>query len=417
MKTGKIRQRVMILGAGREQVPIIQTCRQAGAEIIVISPEGNYPGFKYADRFYHYDVKDQESVLKAALAEQIDAILTDQLDAAVLTTAYVAEKLNLPGIGVDIAVKFTNKLVMRSEADRLGIKVPRYYGAGNVDEGYEAARSIGYPVIIKPADSAASRGVFRIDNDYQLREHFAESLGFSRVQKVIIEQLLPGREFVVQSFSQDFEVSNLIIGHREFFDLPNLFIPRAAVYIDAASAQSEAEKKVLAAHAQLVKGLGLKLGIAYGEYLYNEESREAYLVEIAARGAATYTSSDLIPLACGVNANQLLVEAAMGLKVSPEPVHSHGAAAYFCFLLPPGRIISIKNSEKIKNLTGVHRICLDTVGVGMDVPAPRDKGARKGPILVYGCSKQDCRDAIEKVRAMLEIEVETSSEEIKGIEW
>lgn len=413
-----MRKRVMILGAGREQVPIIKTCQEAGGEIILVSPEGSYPGFKYADRYYHVDVKDKEAVLKAAKAERIDAVLSDQLDAAVLTTAYVAEQLDLPGIGYEVATKFTNKLVMRQEAETLGIKVPRYHGAGNIEEANEAARSIGYPVVIKPVDSAASRGVFRINDDHQLREHFAESLAFSRIKKIIIEQMLKGREYVVQSFSYNDEVTNLIIGHREFFELPNLFIPRAALYVDAGSASSKAELDILAAHARLVRGLGLKLGIAYGEYLHNEETGEVYLVEIAARGAATFTSSDLIPLACGFNANQRLAEAAMGLKHSPEPIYCRqGAAAYFCFLLPPGRVISIENVEKVDILAGVHRVCLDTVSVGMQVPVPRDKGARKGPILVYGLSKQDCRDVIEKVKAKLKIEVETAIGEIKGIEW
>lgn len=410
-------KRVMILGAGREQVPIIKTCRNAGAEIIVISPPGSYPGFRYADRYYHYDVKDYTSVLKIAQRENIDAVLSDQLDAAVRTTAYVAEQLNLPGMGYEVALKFTNKLIMRREAQLLGIKVPRYYGVTSIDKAYNAAAAIGYPVIIKPADSAASRGVFRIDDENQLREHFTESLRFSTNKQVIIEQLLAGKEYVVQSFSQNHETSNLIIGHRDFFDLSNLFIPRAAVYIDVGSVQSEIEKDILNAHNKLVQGFGLNFGISYGEYLHNYDDGEVYLVEIAARGAATFTSSDLIPLASGVNANQMLVDLALGIKSTCQAIQPRsGAAAYFCFILPTGRIVKIENSEPVESIQGVHQAWFDTIAIGQSTPDVRDKGARKGPILVHGRNKQDCYDAIERVKRVLKIEVQTDKG-LEGIQW
>ncbi len=44
-------RKVMILGAGHEQVPILRTTLGTGAEIILISPPGNYPGFQYAHRY------------------------------------------------------------------------------------------------------------------------------------------------------------------------------------------------------------------------------------------------------------------------------------------------------------------------------------------------------------------------------
>ncbi|MEZ5336270.1 MAG: hypothetical protein R2741_14100 [Methanolobus sp.] len=64
--------------------------------------------------------------MAVAEKEQVDGIVTDQLDFPVPTIAYVTEKLGLPSIGSDCAQKFTNKYLMRTEAAKLGIKNPKF---------------------------------------------------------------------------------------------------------------------------------------------------------------------------------------------------------------------------------------------------------------------------------------------------
>jgi biotin carboxylase len=420
MIKGKVtmNKKIMILGAGRGQLPIINICKEAGYELIVISPEGNYPGFKYADRYYLHNVKEKEEILKIAKAEKIDAILTDQLDAGVLTAAFIAEKLNIPGIGYDVALRFTNKYVMREDALALGINVPEYFGVSNINEACNAAKKIGYPLVMKPADNAASRGVFLVNNEAELCENFDKSLRYSLVNTVIVEQFIDGKEYCVESFTCDYKVKNLIIGHRDYFNIPNKFIPRATVFIDADSAIEEVEKRILRLNEKLVMGYGLNFGITHGEYLYDEKSDKIYLVEIAARGGGVFISSDLIPLGCGVDANRLLVENALGLNTANEPIIlESGASAYFCYLLPEGKIISIENAEKIEKIDGVHKAFFDNVSVGMEISNVIDKSSRKGPILVYGKTKQDCYDVINNVKKVLRIKVKTENNGIKEIQW
>jgi biotin carboxylase len=411
-------KKVMILGAGRGQLPIINICKEARCETIVISPEGNYPGFKYADRYYLLNVQEKEKILKIAKNEKINGILTDQLDEGVLTAAFIAEKLNIPGIGYDVALRFTNKYVMRENALALGINVPVYFGVGNVNEACNAAKKIGYPLIMKPADSSASRGVFLVDSETELCANFDESLRHSLINSVIVEQFIDGKEYCVESFTRNYKVENLVIGHRDYFNIPNKFIPRATVFIDADSATEEVEKRILKLNEKLVMGYGLNFGITHGEYLYDEKSDKIYLVEIAARGGGVFISSDLIPLGCGVDANRLLVENALGLNTVNEPIIlKTGASSYFCYLLPEGKIISIENAEKIEKMDGVHKAFFDNVSVGMEISNVIDKSSRKGPILIYGKTKQDCYDVINNVKKVLRIEVKTKTYGIKGIRW
>lgn len=413
-----MRKKVMVLGAGRGQLPIIDIYQDLGCEVIAVSPKGNYPGFEKVDKAYYYDVQDKAAVLEVAEKEKIEAITTDQLDAGVLTAAYVAEKLEIPGIGYDVALKFTNKSIMKKEAKKLGVKVPEFYEVNNKKDAIKAANKIGYPIIMKPTDSAASRGVYKVNCEQEISREFTNSKKYSQVNTVLIEEYVTGIEYCVESFTQDFKVKNLIIGHRDYFDIPNMFIPNASVFIDAESANTDVEKRILTINKTLVQGFGLNFGITHGEFLYDESRDEIFLVEIAARGGGVFISSDLIPLGSGINAIKLLVENSIGIKsdLSTLPIKT-ASSAYYCYLLPQGEVTKIQNVEKLDNIKGVHKAFFDNVALGMDIPSAKDKSSRKGPILVAGKSKEDCYDIIEQVKNQLKIEVRTPNGIVKGIQW
>ncbi len=104
------KEKLMIVGTGKFQVPIIGQAKQMGFETIVISIGGNYPGLSIADRSCEVDVREKETILEIAKREGICGIVTDQTDMTVPTVAYVAEKMRLPGIGYECALRITNKL-------------------------------------------------------------------------------------------------------------------------------------------------------------------------------------------------------------------------------------------------------------------------------------------------------------------
>ena len=98
---GVRKKRVFVLGAGKYQVPLIKKCQAMDCEVLVASIPGPYPGFDIADRAYPVDVRDRETILRIALEQEVDAVLTDQTDIPVATAAWVAAQLGLPGIGVE----------------------------------------------------------------------------------------------------------------------------------------------------------------------------------------------------------------------------------------------------------------------------------------------------------------------------
>ncbi len=106
----------MVLGAGRGQIPVIDLCHEYGWEVLAVSVRGDYPGFKVAEYCEYIDIRDKERVLETGRNYGIDAVVSDQLDEAVPTAAYVAERMGLSGIPYEVVLRFTDKYIMRKVA-------------------------------------------------------------------------------------------------------------------------------------------------------------------------------------------------------------------------------------------------------------------------------------------------------------
>ena len=102
-------KKIMILGAGIYQVPLIRAAKEMGFFVIVVSIKGDYPGFALADKIYYINTTDREAVLKAAVSEKIDGICTTGTDVAVSSIGYVCEHMELSGISEKAADLVTDK--------------------------------------------------------------------------------------------------------------------------------------------------------------------------------------------------------------------------------------------------------------------------------------------------------------------
>lgn len=71
-------KKLMILGAGVYQVPLIKRAKEKGLYTIVVSIPGDYPGFKLADKIYYENTTDCEKILEIAQKENIDGIVNSR---------------------------------------------------------------------------------------------------------------------------------------------------------------------------------------------------------------------------------------------------------------------------------------------------------------------------------------------------
>src|SRR5258706_9738075 len=172
--------RALIIGGSRWQLDLIKRASALGLFTLVADISAEAPGRNLADEFVQIDTNDGVGLLEIVRQKPINVVLADQSDRIVPVAAFLNEQLGLNGIRPNTARVFTDKYAMREALAGRGVAMPKYAEASTVAEVTVAAREWGYPIILKPKNSQASLGVFKVDGERELRDRFAASMNESR---------------------------------------------------------------------------------------------------------------------------------------------------------------------------------------------------------------------------------------------
>ena len=183
----RMAERLLVIGAGPGQLHVIRAAKELGYHVTVVSIKGDYPGFQFADDILFENIFNTDAIIAYAREHGIQGVVSDQSDMAAPLVGKVAEALGLPTWGYETALQFTDKVRMRGVFKVLGLPVPSYFHATNLDDAKTRIAEIGFPVVIKPTDAFASRGVFKVHNEAELLEFFPRSLEVSRSKNIIVE--------------------------------------------------------------------------------------------------------------------------------------------------------------------------------------------------------------------------------------
>ena len=405
----------MILGAGRDQVPIIRTAKEMGLRVIVASREGNYPGFLIADKVYMVDIRDKDSLVKIAKKEKIDGVTSCQLDLAVTSGAYIAESLNLPGIGYKCSRMFVDKYLMREQARLAGVPVPKYGKAKYIKEAIKIAQDIGYPVIIKPTDASASSGVVKVNSVNELLSQFETSKSLSSTNEVIIEDFIIGEQYSAHGFVENYNLRVLAFANKYYFKREG-FLPKLTFF--PALISKNLKKRMQMYYHKLIKQMKPFFGITFSEWIYKKENDTLYLTEIGMRGDGALIMSDLIPLAYGIDLQPFLINFCLNnYRTSIFDYNLlNNASAYLFFLLPEGIILQVKGLTKLSSIQGVHKSYIRSICLGEKISPLKNKGSREGPIIIKGKKREQNEETIREIRSTLKITVKTNTGP-RGIIW
>ena len=306
-------KKLMILGGTSYALPVIRAAHALGIYVITADYLPDNIGHRYADEYCNVSIVDLEATLAAARERHIDGIISFACDPGVVTAAYVAEKLGLPSVGSYEAVSILqNKGRFRAFLAEHGFNVPTARSYHSPDAALAEADLFHWPVIVKPTDSAGSKGVSRVDEPARLREAIDYALSYSKGQEFLIEDFI-----TQQGFSSDTDCFS-VDGELRFVSFnAQRFDPRAEnPYTPAAyswpSSMTAAHQRELAGELQrLITLLGLKTSI------YNVETREgtdgkAYIMECSPRGGGNRLA-ECLEYATGVKLVENAVRAAMGM--------------------------------------------------------------------------------------------------------
>lgn len=415
-----VNRKVMLLGAAQGEVPLLKAYQKLGCFVVVVGKGSHYPCCKLADRFYDIDLMDYDAVMKIAREERITAVSSNTLEFTIPLGAWIAESLNIEGIGAETALDFTNKYRMRNAAKKVGVAVPEYTSCESIDDAVSFAMRVGFPLIMKPVDNCASRGVIKVESLSELRDQFSNSIKESlSAKKVIVERFITGIEYNVDAFTHNYQCDNLDVAFKDTVRCNGFCVPMSYIIQDADSCQTSIEQRLLQENKKLVEGMKLKFGITHANYIYCPGDDKIYLVEIAARGGGDGISEFMIELATGCDVNLLLALYSMGIDVlGGNSLHlREGAAAWYGFELPEGVIETVYGLEDVKRLPGVYGVLDSTFEVGKKVEKLVDLTKKFGPVWCYGANRLECDRIFNNVKKLLKIDVKKADGSYGGIKW
>lgn len=305
-------KRLMILGGSRYALPVIKSAHELGCYVITCDYLPDNIAHKYSDEYCNVSIIEKDAVLEAAKKLNIDGIMSFACDPGVVTAAYVAEKMGLPSCGsYESVCILQNKGRFRKFLTDNGFNVPVAKGYTSVDEALKDVDLYNWPVIVKPTDSAGSKGVTRVDDPNKLKESIGYALSFSHCSEFIIEDFIvqKGYSSDTDSFSVDGELKFVSFDCQRFDKkADNPYTP--AAYNWPASISDEHQKELASEIQRLLKLLDMKTSI------YNIETREsingkAYIMECSPRGGGNRLA-EMLRYATGVDLIKNAVRASIG---------------------------------------------------------------------------------------------------------
>ena len=291
----------MLLGGIRYLLPVIDAAHKQGYHVITADYLPNNIAHKYSDEYVNVSIVDREAVLRAAIEKRIDGIMSFGVDPGVVSAAYVQQELNLPAFGPLESVEILqNKDRFRNFLAENGFNVPLSKGYSSFEEFQEDIKGWTFPVMVKPTDSAGSKGVSRANNPEDMMKAYSNAIRYSISGRVIVEQFI---EKEGCSSDSDCFLENGVLSFVSFsaqrFDLKanNPYTPSAYSWPSTfTEQQSSFLKKEL---QRLLSLLGMRTGV------YNIETRigidgKPYIMEVTPRGGGNRLS-EVVRYATGMD--------------------------------------------------------------------------------------------------------------------
>ena len=321
-------KKLMLLGGLRYLLPVIEAAHKQGYYVITADYLPNNIAHKYSDEYVNVSIIDKEAVLKAAQDRQIDGIMSFACDPGVIAASYVQNKMGLPSFGPFESVEILqNKDKFRAFLSEHGFNVPWAYGFGSVDEACTARDKFSYPLIVKPTDSAGSKGCTRVNAEDKLFAALKYAHEHSIRGRIIVEEFIEQRgcSSDTDCYAQEGQLKFVSFSAQRFDESAvNPYTP--AAYSWPSTFSPEEEEYLTAEIQRLISLLGMKTSV------FNVETRvgingKPYIMELTPRGGGNRLC-EMLRYATGVDMITAITRAMVGDEpkgITQQPYNGHWA--------------------------------------------------------------------------------------------
>lgn len=343
---------------------VFDSARRAGVDLLLVPrPDEDLTAEQLPDSVVEVLPLDVEGAPEAALAalrerharRPLAGVIT-LYDPLVPFVAHVAAALRLPGLTDETARVVRDKRLMRQRLRSFGLNTPGFAFV-QAPEAWADARSLDFPVVVKPATGFSSLGVTRVDSPADLPGVVEEvwrlcERKMGGCEGLVVEEYLDGPEFAVEALAYRGEVQILTVGYKGDPRGPHF---EEGVYRAPAQLPPEVREEVVRQVTGAHQALGVSDGPTHTE-LRLRHGHRPHLLELGARIGGSGVSHYIAEQVTGIDlaAEALRIAAGLApLTFTPGgPASPRGAAANY--------IVPCAGSGRLKAVHGLAELREDS---------------------------------------------------------
>ena len=182
--------KIVFLGASRSQLPIIELAKSRGHYCITIDNVPENPGHKISDEFINCSSVNTDGVYDLIKNKNIDSIISYASDIATVCAAESSRRLNLKSNSVESVLNLTDKERFRKLILSTDLNCPHQWVVRR-NEKINLSNLEMDRLIVKPSDSAGSKGVSLVkNNEEEIDRAIKFAMDYSMNKKVVIEEFI-----------------------------------------------------------------------------------------------------------------------------------------------------------------------------------------------------------------------------------
>ncbi len=315
------KQTVIVLGSGPirigqgiefdyASVHCVMSLRQLGYEVVIINnnPETVSTDFDTGDRLYFEPLSPEDVMDIIKIEKPIGVVVAFGGQTAIkLTKTLAANNIPILGSSADTIDMAEDRERFDELLERSGIKRPKGHTIMTTEEALNAARDLGYPVLMRPSYVLGGQNMIIAYCDEDIQEYMAIILSHKQDNPVLIDKYLSGMEIEVDAICDGENI--LIPGIMEHVERTGIHSGDSIAVYPASDIDDDMSAKIVATTETLCRELNA-LGLINLQYIIMDG--EIYVIEVNPRASRTVP---YISKVTGVPMCDLATKVSLGYKL------------------------------------------------------------------------------------------------------
>ena len=291
------KSKILVLGSGPirigqgvefdySTVHAVKTIKESGYEAIIINnnPETVSTDYTTSDKLYFEPLTVEDVMNVIALEKPLGVIASLGGQTAINLAEPLSERgVKIIGTDCDAIDKAENRDSFEKLLKRLNIPQPKGMAVTSVEEGIEAAKQIGYPVLVCPSFVLGGRAMQIVAKESALKNYLKTAVEIDKDKPVLVDKYIRGKELEVDAVCDGKEV--FVPGIMELVERTGIHSGDSISVYPTFSVSEKVKQTIL----DYTKKLGLGIGIVglYNIQFIVDEKDDIYIIEVNPRSSRT----------------------------------------------------------------------------------------------------------------------------------